>query len=239
MELCSRQVLTERRNADRNFCTLRLFEERRWSTAECGRARATTTAGTSGSPPSSSPSSSSSCTTRSTTFSGPFTRLSLILPTELDSSTGCRLPPPLSPRRQVEIIWTSKIPPPPSPRKVSDIAKPCQIYVKQRSCADVNSRSIISLRVGAGLKGTEGLGQHLGLKIGTSSGFWTFKISLHWSVPITIFCLVKVKTSVPDPWNFGVVWIRIRGSMPLTSGSGSGSCYFCHWPSRCQQKTNF
>ncbi len=36
-------------------------------------------------------------------------------------------------------------------------------------------------------------------------------------------------------------WIRIRGSMPLTNGSGSvsGSCYFRHWPSRCQQKTNF
>ncbi len=37
-------------------------------------------------------------------------------------------------------------------------------------------------------------------------------------------------------------WIRIRilGSMPLTngSGSGSGSCYFRQWPSRCQQKTN-
>ncbi len=38
-----------------------------------------------------------------------------------------------------------------------------------------------------------------------------------------------------------LVWIRIRRSMPLTNGSrsGSGSCYFCHWPSRCQQKTNF
>jgi hypothetical protein len=36
-----------------------------------------------------------------------------------------------------------------------------------------------------------------------------------------------------------LVWIRIqiRRSMPLTNGSGS--CYFCHWPSRCQQKTNF
>ncbi len=36
-------------------------------------------------------------------------------------------------------------------------------------------------------------------------------------------------------------WIRIRGSMPLTNGSGygSGSYYFLHWPSRCQQKTNF
>ncbi len=31
--------------------------------------------------------------------------------------------------------------------------------------------------------------------------------------------------------------IRIRGSMPLTNGSGS--CYFRHWPSRDQQKTNF
>ncbi len=34
-------------------------------------------------------------------------------------------------------------------------------------------------------------------------------------------------------------WIRIRGSMPLTNGSGSGFFYFRHWPSRCQQKTNF
>ncbi len=36
-----------------------------------------------------------------------------------------------------------------------------------------------------------------------------------------------------------LVWIRIRGSMPLTNGSGfgSGSCYFRHWPSRRQQKS--
>jgi hypothetical protein len=27
--------------------------------------------------------------------------------------------------------------------------------------------------------------------------------------------------------------------MPLTNGSGSGSCYFRHWPSRCQQKQIF
>jgi hypothetical protein len=27
--------------------------------------------------------------------------------------------------------------------------------------------------------------------------------------------------------------------VPLTNGSGSGSCYFRHWPSRRQQKTNF
>ncbi len=39
------------------------------------------------------------------------------------------------------------------------------------------------------------------------------------------------------------MWIRIRGSMPLTnrsgSGFGSGSFYFYHWPSRSQQKTYF
>jgi len=32
-----------------------------------------------------------------------------------------------------------------------------------------------------------------------------------------------------------LVWIRIRGSI-LTNGSGSGSCYFIHWPLK---KTNF
>ncbi len=44
-----------------------------------------------------------------------------------------------------------------------------------------------------------------------------------------------------------LVWIRIRilGSMPLTngsgfrSGSGCESFYFHHWPSSCQQKTNW
>ncbi len=39
-----------------------------------------------------------------------------------------------------------------------------------------------------------------------------------------------------------LVRIRIRGSMPLTNGSGSGfwsgSCYFRHWPSRPQPKNN-
>jgi hypothetical protein len=30
-------------------------------------------------------------------------------------------------------------------------------------------------------------------------------------------------------------WIRIFGSMLLTNGSGSGSCYFHHRPLRCQQ----
>ncbi len=38
-----------------------------------------------------------------------------------------------------------------------------------------------------------------------------------------------------------LVWIRIgiRGSMPLTNGSGSRSCYFFLRPSRCQQKLIF
>ncbi len=38
-----------------------------------------------------------------------------------------------------------------------------------------------------------------------------------------------------------LVWIRIRGSIPLTNLSRfeSGSCYFRHWPSRYLQKTNF
>ncbi len=42
-----------------------------------------------------------------------------------------------------------------------------------------------------------------------------------------------------------LVWIRIRGSMPLTngsrfgSGSGCASLYFHHWPSRCQHKNKF
>ncbi len=37
-----------------------------------------------------------------------------------------------------------------------------------------------------------------------------------------------------------LAWIMIRiwipGSMPLTNGSGSGSCYFWNWPSRCHKK---
>ncbi len=40
-----------------------------------------------------------------------------------------------------------------------------------------------------------------------------------------------------------MVWIRIRGSMPLTNGSrsgfGSGSCYFRHRPSRYNKKQFF
>jgi hypothetical protein len=43
--------------------------------------------------------------------------------------------------------------------------------------------------------------------------------------------------SVPGPWHFGMdpctVRIRISWSVPLTSGSGWGSCSFRQWPSRC------
>ncbi len=31
-------------------------------------------------------------------------------------------------------------------------------------------------------------------------------------------------------------WIRIRGSIHLTNGSGCGSCYFRHWPSQNANK---
>ncbi len=79
-----------------------------------------------------------------------------------------------------------------------------------------------------------------------------------WFESFTTLNLVVSKlswfwTPGPKPSNFWPVFrihgilvrnrIRIRGSMPLTNGSGSGfgsgSCYFRHWPSRCQQKTNF
>ncbi len=36
-----------------------------------------------------------------------------------------------------------------------------------------------------------------------------------------------------------LVRIRIRGSVPVTDGSGSGSYYFRHWPPRRQQKNYF
>ncbi len=57
-----------------------------------------------------------------------------------------------------------------------------------------------------------------------------------WDMP-TLYPMSKAVLRIHDI----LVWIRIRiqirGSMPLTNGSGS--CYFRHWPSRCQQKTNF
>jgi hypothetical protein len=50
--------------------------------------------------------------------------------------------------------------------------------------------------------------------------------------------------SVADPWHFGVdpdPDPRIHASWLLDPDPdpGSGPCYFRHWPSRCQQKTNF
>ncbi len=32
------------------------------------------------------------------------------------------------------------------------------------------------------------------------------------------------------------MWIRIRGSMPRTNGSGCGSCYLSHLSSKCKQE---
>ncbi len=58
------------------------------------------------------------------------------------------------------------------------------------------------------------------------------------SLSSNIRVLPSILSSVPDPWH--LVWIRIRGSMPLTKDPdpdpGSGSCYLCHWLSRWQQK---
>jgi hypothetical protein len=54
-------------------------------------------------------------------------------------------------------------------------------------------------------------------------------------------CQDKLKISVVDPRHFGTDPDPIRGSIPLTYGSGfgSGSCYFRQCPSRWQQKTFF
>ncbi len=63
------------------------------------------------------------------------------------------------------------------------------------------------------------------------------------------FFMIRVFYSNLDQWMKNSVlrihdilgWIRIRisGSMPLTDGSGFGSRYFCHWPSRGLEKTKF
>ena len=52
---------------------------------------------------------------------------------------------------------------------------------------------------------------------------------------------VHVETSVADPWHFGVdpdpcLWLMDSDPDP---DPVSGSWYFRHWPTRCQQKTNF
>ncbi len=69
----------------------------------------------------------------------------------------------------------------------------------------------------------------------TRGMFHIFRIYLCENIP-HIFTVLQIHDML--------VWIRIRGSMPLTNGSwsrfgswsGSG-CYFRHWPSRRQQKT--
>ncbi len=62
------------------------------------------------------------------------------------------------------------------------------------------------------------------------------RLTNHRQVFICSSCVVLAVFRIHDI----LMWIRIRGSMPLIygSGSGSGSCYFRHWPSRRQQKTN-
>ncbi len=56
---------------------------------------------------------------------------------------------------------------------------------------------------------------------------------LHYCLELNLKSVLRI--------NDILVWIRIwtwiRGSMPLTNGSGSS--YLCHWPLRFQQKTNF
>ncbi len=50
--------------------------------------------------------------------------------------------------------------------------------------------------------------------------------------------LVRIQSFWTVLWTRDIlVRIRIRVFMPLTNGSGS--CYFCHWPSRRQQKIIF
>ncbi len=56
---------------------------------------------------------------------------------------------------------------------------------------------------------------------GTGSGAHHFESA-------TIFC------SFPHTWHSVPVRIRILGSVHFTNGSGSGSCSYREWPSRCQ-----
>ncbi len=65
-----------------------------------------------------------------------------------------------------------------------------------------------------------------------------------WSNEVVFFYFLRIG----EAWReavlrihdiLGWIRIRIRGSMPLTNGSGFGSFYFRHWPSRSRQKTKF
>ncbi len=76
----------------------------------------------------------------------------------------------------------------------------------------------------------------------------SIRILLFWNGNLSMHCFPNGKLITHESvlGFLGIhdilVWIRIwiRGSMPLTNGSGSGfgSCYFRHWPSRCKQKAN-
>ncbi len=54
-----------------------------------------------------------------------------------------------------------------------------------------------------------------------------------------VLCVCAWKTVLRIHDILVLIRIWISGSMPLTNGCGSGSCYFRHWPSRCQQKFLF
>jgi hypothetical protein len=77
------------------------------------------------------------------------------------------------------------------------------------------------------------------------NNFSHYKIHSLAQVKIFLF-LTMFDKYISATKNKKILWIRIRGSMPLTNGSGtrsetgcgSGSCYFHHWASIRQQKTN-
>jgi hypothetical protein len=87
------------------------------------------------------------------------------------------------------------------------------------------------------------ISQHFPIDFSPLSDFDMFKQeisgttkTMSGSVMVEIEGFLKTVLRIQDI----LVRIWIRGSRPLTNGSGSGygSCYFRHWPSRLQQKTN-
>ncbi len=68
---------------------------------------------------------------------------------------------------------------------------------------------------------------------GKRSADFTFFSNHNWGC--TILTLFSPVFRIPDILVRIPVRIRILGSIPLTNGSGSGSCSFRQWPSRCQQ----
>ncbi len=80
---------------------------------------------------------------------------------------------------------------------------------------------------------------------GGSKSIWEPPLVNHGSASLPPLHVPYCSWSCPAVFRIHdiLVWIRIRGSMPLTNGFGFGcgseSFYFHHWPSRCQQKTIF